>query len=102
MRELLWMADGRGKAEWGRMSVLLAMLANINRDPKKSRPAKPSDFNPYIPKGASRVHKLSDLKSFFVRGESVDDEIDTLVVGMFHPDIVSHDNICITKEAARV
>jgi len=25
----------------------MALTANINRDPKQSRPFKPSDFNPY-------------------------------------------------------
>jgi len=25
----------------------MALLANLQRDPKKSRPLKPADFNPY-------------------------------------------------------
>ncbi len=41
------MADGRERAEWGRLSALLAMLANCNRDPKKGRPLSPADMNPY-------------------------------------------------------
>jgi len=41
------MAEGRGRDEWGRMSSLLALIANVNRDPKKTRPFRPADFNPY-------------------------------------------------------
>jgi len=41
------MAEGRGRDEWGRMSSLLALIANVNRDPKKTRAFKPADFNPY-------------------------------------------------------
>jgi hypothetical protein len=41
------MAEGRGRDEWGRMSSLLALIANVNRDPKRTRAFKPADFNPY-------------------------------------------------------
>ncbi|MBE3100137.1 MAG: hypothetical protein IMZ44_23710 [Planctomycetes bacterium] len=41
------MAEARGRDEWGRMSSLLALIANVNRDPRRSRPFKPADFNPY-------------------------------------------------------
>lgn len=47
LRELLWMAEGSQKAAWSRTSAMMAMHANINRDPKKSRPFKPSDFDPF-------------------------------------------------------
>ena len=42
------MGEGRERAEWSRLSVLLCLLANINRDPKKSRALKPADFDPYV------------------------------------------------------
>jgi len=29
------------------MSSLLALVANVNRDPKKTRAFRPADFNPY-------------------------------------------------------
>ena len=48
------------------MSVLLTMLANINRDPKKSRPAKPADFNPHLTKRTKRLESLSEIKEFFI------------------------------------
>ena len=42
------MAEGHGRDEWGRLSVLLALTANCHRDPKKGRPLKPSDYDPYL------------------------------------------------------
>ena len=41
------MAEGRGREMWGHTSTVLAMMANCNRDPKKSRVFSPSDFYPY-------------------------------------------------------
>ena len=41
------MAEARARAAWDRTSLLCALIANANRDPKKSRPVKPADFNPY-------------------------------------------------------
>jgi hypothetical protein len=41
------MAEGRGRDEWGRMSSLLALVANVNRDPKRTSALRPADFNPY-------------------------------------------------------
>ena len=47
------MAEGRGRDEWGRMSSLLALVANVNRDPKHTRAFTPADFNPYEAKSES-------------------------------------------------
>lgn len=44
------MAEGRGRQSWAHTSALLALIANVNRDPKKTRPFKPSDFDPYSAK----------------------------------------------------
>ena len=41
------MAEARSRENWAHTSSLLAMLANVNRDPKKTKPFKPSDFDPY-------------------------------------------------------
>ena len=40
------MAGARQQQEWSHTSTLLAMLANCHRDPKKTRPFKPTDFQP--------------------------------------------------------
>ena len=47
LRELLEMAEGRARERWTHTSWLLAMMANVNRDPKRSRVFHPDDFNPY-------------------------------------------------------
>ena len=47
LRELMDMAEGRARERWTHTSWLLAMMANVNRDPKKSRVFHPDDFNPY-------------------------------------------------------
>ena len=47
MRQLLWMAEGHGRDEWGRLSVLCALIGNAHRDPKKGRAFKASDFDPF-------------------------------------------------------
>jgi hypothetical protein len=45
LRELVWAYRGKEFAEWERLSALLCLLANVNRDPKKRRrPFSPHDF----------------------------------------------------------
>lgn len=47
LRRLVDMARGRQRDEWDRTSTVLAMLANLHRDPKKRRtPYRPADFHP--------------------------------------------------------
>ena len=41
------MDEARGRQMWAHTSTVLAMMANINRNPKKSRAMRPADFNPY-------------------------------------------------------
>jgi len=41
------MAEGRDRQRWNHTAQLLALIANANRDPKKRRAFRPSDFNPY-------------------------------------------------------
>jgi hypothetical protein len=38
----------------------MALLANINRDPKKSKPFKPTDFNPYYTVKQERIYVTRD------------------------------------------
>ena len=42
------MADARATAAWNRTAAVLAMLFNVNRDPKKSPALKPRDFHPML------------------------------------------------------
>jgi hypothetical protein len=64
------MADGRGRAEWGRMSSLMALVANINRDPKRTRAFRPDDFNPYAERRSRGIlitsGNMEVLKTVFV------------------------------------
>jgi len=65
------MAGARGQEHWQHTSVVLAMLANTHRDPKRTRAFKPSDFDPYSKKREKiRVTDMSALKAAFVRQKS--------------------------------
>ena len=44
------MADARSKDNWHHTAAVLALLANAHRDPKKTGPFKPEDFNPFAKK----------------------------------------------------
>ena len=71
MRELLWMAEARWLEAWGHTSAVLALIANVNRDPKKTRPFKPSDFDPYSARDkrdeAIEVKDMAILRDAFNR-----------------------------------
>lgn len=70
LRELLWMADGRGRSAWSHTAQILAMIANANRNPKKKpSPFKPEEFFPYKAEESKPIQKTNDLsilKSVFV------------------------------------
>jgi hypothetical protein len=59
------MAEARSKQAWAHTSSLLALLANVNRDPKKCPAFKPSDFDPHATqeKSVSKVG-IEALKVF--------------------------------------
>jgi len=64
------MAEGRGKFEWGQTSCMMALIANIMRDPKKSKALTPADFNPYNEKKKQDVVvPVSFLKELWCREE---------------------------------
>lgn len=46
MRRLLQMTKARQNDLWWHTASVIAVLVNAHRDPKKSQPAKPSDFHP--------------------------------------------------------
>ena len=43
------MAQARQADNWNHTAALMALLANVNRDPKRGRPFKPADFHPALP-----------------------------------------------------
>jgi len=71
LRELVAMAEARLAHDWARGSMLMALLANCHRDPKKNRAFKPEDFNPLHQakakdKPVAKTKDLSILKQVFV------------------------------------
>ena len=44
----MWLAEGHGRDAWSRTALLCTLIANANRDPKKTRPFRVEDFNPYV------------------------------------------------------
>ena len=63
------MAEGRQRDEWARTSSLMALIANANRDPKKHRAFRPTDFDPFSQtlKPKQKVD-VSILKEVFIDG----------------------------------
>jgi hypothetical protein len=48
----------RDRMEWNRVSALMALLCNINSDPKKGKTFHPADFNPYFSKKRKRQNAI--------------------------------------------
>ena len=71
LRELVWMVEGRGKFEWSQTASLMALAANLMRDPKTGKAASPADFNPFAPRPPVPVLKgkemLAALKAAFIK-----------------------------------
>lgn len=67
------MADARLEDEWNHTSAILALVANVNRDPKKHRPYRPEDFHPFRRKRSAGVRITREnirlLKTVFVDKE---------------------------------
>lgn len=66
------MAEAQGRGRWAHTSAILALIANVNRDPKKTRPYRPSDFDPFSASekrdGAIEVTDMAVLKVVFKGG----------------------------------
>jgi len=45
------MAHSRMEENWRHTASILTLMFNINRDPRKGNPAKPSDFYPFSENG---------------------------------------------------
>lgn len=65
------MAEGRQRHDWSIASAFMALVANTQRDPKRSRPIKPSDLDPFArPRRAAPTPKVgvSVLRDVFIDG----------------------------------
>jgi hypothetical protein len=50
------MAEGRSRTLWSHTSTLIAAMANIHRDPDRTRAFRPDQFNPHEARGRERAH----------------------------------------------
>ena len=55
------MAESRSQEEWRHTSSVLALIANVNRDPKKTPPFRPRDFDPHSQRPVGSI--ISELRS---------------------------------------
>jgi len=60
------MADGRRRSDWSRTSALMALIANTQRDPKKTRAFRPSDFDPFAREAPAAKADIGVLKTVFI------------------------------------
>ena len=65
------MAEGLGRERWAHTSVICSLVANANRDPKKHRAFKPSDFDPYA-RMDRRSRKVADTESLALLKEALE------------------------------
>ena len=65
------MAEGLGRERWSHTSMLCVLVANGNRDPKKHRPFKPSDFDPYA-RMDRRSRKVAGRESLALLKEALE------------------------------
>jgi len=63
------MAEARVRDEWSRTSSLMALVANCNRDPKRTRAFRPSDFDPFARTREPVKVGVEVLKDVFIDGK---------------------------------
>ncbi len=65
------MGEAKSQQAWAHTSSVLALLANLHRDSKKTRAYKPADFNPHIRKTPVPIQKvgISLLKQVFISNQ---------------------------------
>lgn len=65
LRQLDWMAEERLRSQWNQTSTVLAAVLNVNRDPRKSRPVRPEQLNPYARREPPPVLSPEDARAVF-------------------------------------
>ena len=63
------MAQARSRQAWAHTSTVLAMLANVNRDPKKCPAFKPADFDPHTVRETVVLKVGIEALKMFVKGD---------------------------------
>lgn len=60
------MAEGRQRHEWSMAASVMALVANAQRDPKRTRPFRASDFDPFARPAKPIRADVSVLKDVFI------------------------------------
>jgi hypothetical protein len=62
------MAEAKSCQAWNHTASILAMIASVHRDPKKSRAPRPADFHPHLRHEKPTITKvgINVLKQVFV------------------------------------
>ena len=67
LRELVAMAEARQESDWARTCEVLAMIYNVNIDPRKTRTITGVELNPFVSpkrrKAAVPRGRIEDLKA---------------------------------------
>jgi hypothetical protein len=66
------MLEGRQRHDWSIASTCLSVIANLHRDPKRSRRLNPSDFDPFAKRNRPIKVGVSVLKDVFIDGKLPD------------------------------
>lgn len=60
------MAAAKTELAWGQTSNLMCLLANANRDPKRTGPFKADDFNPTAKRRPVQKAPITVLRDVFI------------------------------------
>jgi len=67
------MTEARLEASWDHTSALMALLANVNRDPKRHGPYRMEDFHPFRRRTAQGIRitrqNIGLLRKVFCQGK---------------------------------
>jgi hypothetical protein len=63
------MAEARVRDEWRRTAALMALIANCNRDPKRTKAFRPADFDPFRKPDRPISVGIDILKDVFIDGK---------------------------------
>ena len=61
------MAEARQRHDWNQTAAVMALLANIHRDPKRQRAMTPEEFHPMAPRTPPVTVPLRELRDRFTR-----------------------------------
>jgi len=69
LRQLVWMVDARRQDQWSHTAAVMALTANVHRNPKRrSQPFSPAEFHPLLDRKPAKLKKagIRVLKHVFV------------------------------------